>query len=878
MRIALTLIGLFYCWVSYAQTTINGRIVDEQQLPIAGANVIIYQAGTTKLLSYAISDEEGRYQVSFTTLADSILLEVSLLGYAKKQQSLRNTNQTIHLTLAESAEQLKEIVVKAPPIVHSNDTVSYNVSSFQTKDDRVIADVLAKLPGIEILDDGRILYQGRPIQKYYIEGLDLLKGKYNLANQNLPAGTVEQVQILENHQPIQILDSIQFSDEASLNIKLRNDVTVTGSANLGAGVSPTLWSANVTPMLFTAKHQMLSSYQTNNIGENVADQLTILTLEDLLSRFEMDTQKPEWLSIQQAQLPNFSDRRWLDNRVHLLTTNYLHRLRNQYDFSLNLAYLNDRQQQRGGTITKFYLPNDTIILNERINNQLFTNFLETEAVLEKNVKNRYLKNSLKFQGYWDRQAGVIEQNSQTISQTLSNPYFNLSNTFNTFFSVGTRKLINLQSSILLSETPQQLIINPGQFTELLTGGIAYDQTEQELDLKQAATHTALQFNTSLRRISLNPSLGIHAQQQRLNSRLTTNQKEIESPVFQNNLSWLRLQPYIDLESQFSTNRWRFTLRTPINLNYYRIEDKPLATEQQLNRLTFNPKLKVVYEPNAFWKFTSGTELSNRFGQIDQAHQGYLLINYRNIQRINAPLPEVTRFTLNSSIGYRNPLNSVFGHIIYGYSREKHNLLYTNRILENSQNELNALVQSNYRQGHTLSGRAGTYLSRWRTDVTFGSSFSVHQIPQLLNDVSTTVQYQTLLLDNKIFTKISNQVNLTYKVRWRFSSNQVQTRTNQTVQQLEHQVQMNLFPATNHLFRLNGEYIHNRLINSKTTNVFADLLYRYTWTKKRLDFELEVTNLFNNDDYQTVQVNTFSYLQTDLALRPTQVLVKVRFSL
>jgi hypothetical protein len=373
-------------------------------------------------------------------------------------------------------------------------------------------------------------------------------------------------------------------------------------------------------------------------------------------------------------------------------------------------------------------------------------------------------------------------------------------------------------------------------------------------------------------------LGIHAQQQRLNSRLTTNQKEIESPVFQNNLSWLRLQPYIDLESQFSTNRWRFTLRTPINLNYYRIEDKPLATEQQLNRLTFNPKLKVVYEPNAFWKFTSGTELSNRFGQIDQAHQGYLLINYRNIQRINAPLPEVTRFTLNSSIGYRNPLNSVFGHIIYGYSREKHNLLYTNRILENSQNELNALVQSNYRQGHTLSGRAGTYLSRWRTDVTFGSSFSVHQIPQLLNDVSTTVQYQTLLLDNKIFTKISNQVNLTYKVRWRFSSNQVQTRTNQTVQQLEHQVQMNLFPATNHLFRLNGEYIHNRLINSKTTNVFADLLYRYTWTKKRLDFELEVTNLFNNDDYQTVQVNTFSYLQTDLALRPTQVLVKVRFSL
>ena len=51
------------------------------------------------------------------------------------------------------------------------------------------------MPGIEVLDDGKILYQGKPINKYYIEGLDLLEGKYNLANSNLPHKEVVKVQL-----------------------------------------------------------------------------------------------------------------------------------------------------------------------------------------------------------------------------------------------------------------------------------------------------------------------------------------------------------------------------------------------------------------------------------------------------------------------------------------------------------------------------------------------------------------------------------------------------------------------------------------------------------------------------------------------------------
>jgi hypothetical protein len=98
------------------------------------------------------------------------------------------------------------------------------VNSFSKEQDRSIGDVLKRMPGIEVLPDGKILYQGKAINKYYIEGLDLLEGKYNLANDNLPYQEVSQVQILENHQPIKTLDSLQFSDRTALNIKLKTPI------------------------------------------------------------------------------------------------------------------------------------------------------------------------------------------------------------------------------------------------------------------------------------------------------------------------------------------------------------------------------------------------------------------------------------------------------------------------------------------------------------------------------------------------------------------------------------------------------------------------------------------------------------------------------
>jgi hypothetical protein len=247
-----------------AQSTFSGKVTNQNGQGLNGATIVISKDSLSAILSYAISKNEGAFNLQLNSVADSLFVKISYVGYKIWEQTIPNKNQQLNVRLLPSSEELKEVVVESKIIEKHGDTLDYSVSAFKDQKDRVISDVLKKMPGIEISSSGLIEYQGKAIQKYYIEGLDLLEGRYNLANENLAADAVSKVQILENHQPIKLLDSLVFSERASLNIKLKKDVTVSGSAELGAGLSPLLCKAKLTPMLFTKKNQAIVTYQANN--------------------------------------------------------------------------------------------------------------------------------------------------------------------------------------------------------------------------------------------------------------------------------------------------------------------------------------------------------------------------------------------------------------------------------------------------------------------------------------------------------------------------------------------------------------------------------------------------------------------------------------
>ncbi|WP_445714392.1 hypothetical protein [Flavobacterium sp.] len=866
---------ILFTAISFAQTKISGNLFDNENNLVSNVTVVVYD-NNDNILSYSISDLEGFYNVKFTTSLKEVKLLIKAFNYEVVSEIVSNETQIKNFSLKPTVTNLREVIVKESVIRKKRDTLSYNVASFASEKDRTIADIIAKMPGIDVLPDGKILYQGKPINKYYIEGLDLLEGKYNLANKNLPYNQVSKVQILENHQPIKVLDSLVFSESAALNIKLKNNVSVTGQSELGVGMNPILYEANITPLLFTKTKQLLASYQTNNIGNNINNQIKTLTLEDLIDNFDNNNEKEDWLSIQGISTPNFSEKRWLDNRSHLISMNFLQKLKNEYQLKSNIFYSNDYFLQNGSTTTQYYTSLDTIRLSEIKQNKLFGNNLETNLILERNAKNNYLKNKFQFKGFWDSQMGFLNQNSIQINQRLTNHFFSFNNNFKNIFTLG-KQLVTFHSNVSLNKTPQNIILTPGQFSDLLNNGNAYEQTKQSLENKVFFTNNALSFTKALKKFSINQRVGFLYENENLNSQIYADLIVVDDDEFQNKFNWSRVKIYSQSQVQYKNESWRFDVNLP--LNFYNFKWSNFQDNKgNNNRFLFEPRFSISNEITSFWKMSAIYNRSYQFGNVNQLYNGYILSSYRNIQRFNSVFPEMINDSFSFGINYRNPVNSWFGSFFYTYSILQNNILYSVSINQLGASELQTVRIDNERKNHNLNFKLNKYISEIKSTFTLNSSFSKSTFFQLVNNNLNEISNNNSVFELKINSEVSDKFEVELKSNVVFSKNKIQETENKLITNQLHSFNLNFYPKENHYLALKSEFLIN---NSFTTNVkseFLDFLYRYTWKKKNIDFEFQLNNIFNIVSYTTIAVSDFSYTETNFQLRPRQVFFKMLFSL
>ena len=422
-----------------------------------------------------------------------------------------------------------------------------------------------------------------------------MEGKYNLANNNLPADAVGVIQILENHQPIKILESTTFSDKTSLNIKLKNKITQTGSGKLGVGITPLLWDVNLSPMVFTKKQQMISSYQTNNLGNDISKDLKVLTLEDFIDQVQNNNNKSDWLNISKLSHPLIDEKHWLDNNAHMLSSNYLIRLKNDFDFKINISYLNDRQKQEGNTQTAIYTPIDTINLIENVQNNFNYNYINSKLSLIKNTKKNYIKDDFKINTYWDSQNGSVVSNNETTLQTLNNPFTSISNKLKWIKVIG-KHLTTIKSDLSYTKTPQDLSVTPGIYDTLFNSGNSYNQLSQHVNLENLYTNNSVSLMFRIKKMKLTTKIGFSLLNQSLKSNIANYDNVITdslSDKFKNKLTFQEKSIYLNLKSQIYFNDFKIRISVPITLRSFNITDNAFNKNKDFNRFVFEPTVVVT---------------------------------------------------------------------------------------------------------------------------------------------------------------------------------------------------------------------------------------------------------------------------------------------
>jgi len=878
---------LFFLSISspclFAQHTISGNVQSDRQLPLSGVSITLHKKNNPSILAFAISDREGKFKIDYKINAiDSLELKASLLGYAKQSIIFREIEMNeFSFSLSPQPITLPEVKVKTAPVWQRKDTINYNVSEFKQQQDRVIGDIIARLPGIEVSPGGQIKYNGKPINKYYIEGLDLLEDKYGIANNNIPADAVDKVQVLENHQPIRVLDSVSFSDRAALNIKLKSNarMRVLGRAKLGIGASPLLSEDELTAMLFKKKVQFINTYKYNNTGLDNTREIAAQNINEYINAIQNGSIKNDLVAVIKPSPPPVSPSRYLFNNAHVASVNQLMPLNSTYQLRINAAYVNDFQQQESSVSTKFYLPVDTVSIFEQNKYHTNLNLLQTDLSLMANTPKYYLKNVLKFQGLWSAENNRV-LTASTINQQVNNPFYNLSNDFR-LLKTKVKYIIECGSYIGYTTLPQQLNVVPGLYPELVNGNLPYDVLIQQASLKTFYTDNYISVRKRKSKFGSQYKVGFNIQSQRFQSDLMVEQSGIKQSVadtFQNNLNWKRYRLYSENNWSYETNKWRLSFSLPVNYTKIDYTDTLLKVNSVKEGFLVNPSATIMFQLDPKWNINTSASYNQGFGDISGITNGYMLKTYRNLSNNDAPLAETKSATISATLTFRNPLKIVFFNTGIAFSKNKSNLLYSQRF-NGSLETLIALLQDNYTNRTNVSGRFSKYIIDWKTSVGFNYGYSFGNQQQMQQSKLVTFSNKNYSIGTNISTKLSPKVTTDYSgTYFTYSSKSQLQKTTTAITSANQNFSLNYFPTNKIIFRASVEhyYINNNFASAQNF-YFADMNLRYTPKKSKIDYELTCQNIFNTKAFTTALLLNNVETVSEYQLRPRQVLFKMSFS-
>lgn len=875
----LTCFFVVFCALHIAaQTKISGNIKNEKGDNLSAVLVTLLHINDSSIVSYAYSNEAGNYVLNTDSRNAEFLLSVSGLTIVSQVRKIKNVSQTQNFVVAEKEIELKQVIVKPPKITYNKDTLNYSVASFADSRDYSIGDVLKKMPGIEVSESGQIKYQGVNINKFYVENMDLLQGRYGIATNNIRAKDVSTVQVLENHQPIKAMDSVRISNQAAINLKLQDEAKGKPIvlALAGAGATPFLWNNELTAMFFGKTFQNISTYKTNNTGNDLSSELRSFTNNLAMESMQIT-------NVQMPSPPNISQNRYLFNNSHAVTLNNVRGFGKDKDKTLNfnLIYYHDLEKRNSSEFSSYFIEKDSALrINEQLNSRAKTDRLETEICYNHNANNRYLNNYINIAGNWEHDEGDIF-NGFKISQKLYRPSLKATNSFNLIKSKN-EKGFDFLSQIGFASTPQNLVSTPGLYAELLNSGNDFAQIKQNARINSFATDNRFSLLTAMKigNIRINPTAHVRINADFLTSELFPadeygNALTTPPDSMKNSLLRIDLEPSLGFGADYTIGKLKINAYMPIAYYYFDLKNKIFPTSNKNSqKLYFDPSIKLQYALNQKLEFNAQYFNTMQTNSIDELCSGFLLQSYRNINCFNSNFATYRTNSVLLSVSFKNIFQMLFINGKITYNNMKSNVMYVQNFSENLL-LTSSIEKPNTRKIVNFSGKISKGFDFWQLLVNLNTSYTISLAQQIRQE--NLVNGQNCFYD--VLLNLGAVPHSVFKFNivstWQQSRFSIEKEQNYpAINTFKNEINMDFALIKNAGLGTHFEHYYNSVEDK--TMYFGDILLSYTL--KQMYFELSWNNIFNTKHYITAFYNNLNEYRYNYAIRSTNVVLKVRFKI
>ena len=838
-----------------AANPITGSIVQAaDHSPISGANVLIKDANG-KIVAYGVSALDGRFSIKLSPTSEKLSISATMIGYKPYSAPLALDGKPLVIKMEEGALQLQEVIVKADRIRENGDTVTYTVGSFAQRQDRTIGDVLKRMPGIDVATSGKIQYQGIDINKFYIEGNDLLGGKYGIATNGISYDDIGAVEVMENHQPMQVLRGLSFSDQAAINLKMKNKskATLLVHGTLAGGYSEqpkgALWQGDLFTMMVTRKYQMITTFKGNNVGQNLSDQL-----RDFIPDGQQETMDG-YVSLSTPVTPNLQRNRSYFNRSWMVSSSHLLKTAKGGEFRAQVDYNNDRVSAQGASATTYFLESGDKIIMEDKNSLSHRNALTGKFVYEANEKSYFLNNTLSTDLSWnDLTLHTVGSLSNT--QSAKMPEYAVSNLLKLIKRFGNNKLVTFTSRNEWNSLPEKLIIdhdarNYGQnlkqhsfYTdERASLGFVFNQVLLSLDAGLSGYFRKL--NTDVFGVNMADLVGAEA--------LTTDYLRVfASPKFE----WR----YKILE---------FTLNLPVNLYSYFFS----GAMSNRTELFLSPSLAARFRFTPRMSLTLRGSARRSPASLHDIHTSSILTDYRSFSSGVDDYYTSSGQSLSASFNYRNAPRGIFVMAMgnYGWNKSKFGSV---------QNIIGDYVFYSYESRPTHSRNAMAFLNVSKTlDFMRGAiglrgNYMRMENSLLSQGLMTDYHNDAFALSPFVNGNISTVFNWNLRFTWKKSMLKISDMPRRSSNNFIYSGNVTVTPCSLITWTTGGEFYRNQIEEGhykKMCMLDTKLTFNIS---KRIEASASVTNLLNKKEYRYTSYGTVSQYERSNKLRGREFMVSI----
>lgn len=260
-----------------SKISITGTVVEEDTREyVAGANISVCTAKDTTVVTGAYTDLKGAFTVN-NVKQGKYILRVTYIGLRPKlidvdlTNEKKKTHDVGYILLSEDAKMLAmaEVTAQASKVQVSGDSLMFNASAYRLQEGSVLEDLVKRLPGATVDDDGTIKINGKEVKKILVDGKEFFINDKSIAMKNLPTNIIDKIKAYDRKSDLARVTGIDDGEEETvldLTVKKGMNNGWFGQIQGGAGTEHR-YNGRANINRFNGSNQYSLVLGANNVGD-----------------------------------------------------------------------------------------------------------------------------------------------------------------------------------------------------------------------------------------------------------------------------------------------------------------------------------------------------------------------------------------------------------------------------------------------------------------------------------------------------------------------------------------------------------------------------------------------------------------------------------